>query len=1433
MNRQKKYFLFAIAFIAILLSFSSFLYLQNLNKKNHDPKYLVKVDDLSDKFVDEYFEEIEKHDTPEEKENMLIVISHKDIKNSYGATNIIEAPNNQYILQYDSEEDKNKALEKFESDKSIASVEKNEVRQIEEITYNSWGISEMSLDYAIDHSNINNLEEVTVAIIDTGCDTALFNKYYGGRLAGTYNVLESSSTIMNDTNGHGTHVAGTIAEGTPSNVKILPVKVSTDGSMYTTDIIAAINYITIDKKADVINMSFGGYGKSEAEEQAIEAAKRKNIISVAAAGNDNTSKDHYPSSFDNTIAISSIDSQLKKSSFSNYGSKITFTAPGTNIKSIMGKETSISKRNGNADGDDDHETISGTSMATPHAVAAVAVLKGYNKNLTLDNIIDILKSNSIDLGDTGWDKYYGYGLISFNDVHFCDKTRCDEYGVFKDLSKSITGIEMVNLKFTDYNYYSLTNIMGSKIKIYYSDDTTEEGILSELPSLEVLNYSPESTENQTVTIKVGDFSTDIQITNPSNYESAWEYETLTNGNIKITGYKNNGLNLNRLYIPKTINSKQVESLADNIRFNEYTDFESYEYLYLPSGFKRIGNYSLSNTNIKYVYGDTDGIEIGSHAFELSKIEKIDLVITKVESYGFKDCFKLSSVDVSGVFNYISASNQEIGSAIIEDYAFYNCKELSIVKHSKYNTVFINTLGSYAFYNCISLSNFQLEVTNEIKEYAFYNTFVLRDINLYQSDAIGQYAFYSSGITEANLGLMDAIQPSSFENCKNLKSVEITSGRIESRAFLNSGLENVYIGRMVTYISDDAFAYTPLKDSIGIQSDESATYRVSHLGIVENSTNKLIVGFAGSSYSNKGPNISNDIFEIGDYAFTGNNNLKKVVIPATVTKIGTHAFEDCYSLENVYMLGSSINFGNDTFKRTYEGDVKDVDLTIYVYKDSSIKQFVKNKNLNYRHIDPDEVIVSGAKTDYTARESVSLDDLNNISVKLIYHEEEDREENLSAMVSNNQNGILSNNLGFIATYAKDKQNGFNYGDTYYVLNCYNALGYLSTKNIDVTVIKATPRYTVPADLTADFGQELSEIELPTGFEWMNPNQIINESGEVIYKARYIPTDTENYETVENIDITISVNNSKTIIIPDIVVANKTYDGTTNISNSDISVSNLENSEYSVTSSISSSADAGERTATIKLKLSDEKYEEYCFDNGKQEKEFTVNFEILKANINVTDNSKDVTIKYDGNNHSIEMHLDYDSNATLKFMDSNNEYTLTTAPEYAEIGTYTIKYKVYINDNYTEYFGQKVLSIEDTVPYVINNYSVDETNKYISKIMVNTEVDAFTPNITLSYGYGIDVDTKEINSKRVLYTGGKTRITKGLNLYREYTNVVIGDINGDGAINSADLLKIRQHLLGTNTLSGAYFLSSDINYDNTINSADLLRVRQHLLGTKPIE
>ncbi|MDD6272501.1 MAG: S8 family serine peptidase [bacterium] len=1411
---------FLLLILTLIVVFVGVLLVKNNLFKNKDDD-LINISYLSQDFMDNYFEEISNADSDEEKENMLIIISDSKIKDSYGAKNIIEAPNNQYILQYESEEEKNKALEKLENDKSIASVEKNEVRQIEEVTYNSWGINKMSLDYAIDNSNIDNLEEVTVAIIDTGLDVSLFNKYYGGRLAGYYNVLEQSNTIMNDTNGHGTHVAGTIAEGTPSNVKILPIKVSTNGTLYTTDIIASINYITIDKKADVINMSFGGYGKSEAEEQAIEAAKQKNIISVAAAGNDNTSKDHYPSSFDNTIAISSVDSQLKKSSFSNYGSKVTFAAPGTNIKSIMGKDASISKRNGNND-DDDHEIISGTSMATPHAVAAVAVLKGYNKNLTLDNVIDILKSNSIDLGEEGWDQYYGYGLISFKDVEFCDGRYCDELGVYKDLNKNISSFEVTNLNFTPYNYYSITNLMGSKVNAIYNDSTSEELLISNLPNVEILNYDPTATGSQTITIKSESLEIDIQVTNPEYYESGWEYNTLENGNIEITGYKNHNLGIERLYVPETIDSKQVVSFADNFKFAESgTDIESYIYLYLPSTFTRIGNYSLSNTNIKYIYGADNKVEVGAHAFENSEIVSIDIPIIKIEDYAFKDCFGLVSIEVW---------KEKNDYLVIGNYAFYNCKKLTSVKMTNDEAdKLVDTIGNYAFYNCISLSHFDLKPSS-IGDYSFYNTFSLSIINLYSSASIGQYAFYGSGILEVNFSYnLEVINESAFENCKRLEYVGFNTGRIEKKAFWASGIETISISDRLEYIAEDAFAYTPMKSSSNGGNQGTGNYKaVYNLGIVELSTNKLIIGFTDAIGASN-TMITEDITEIGNYAFTGNNNLNKITIPANVTKIGAHAFEDCYQLSDVYMLGNTINFENDTFKRNYVGEIQGADLKIYVYKESAIKQEVIDKGLNYRNIEPDEIIVTNYENSYKALSQV---DFRNLSVKLIYHEEEDREEVLNTL-NNSTFAPISNGVGFDVSYQTENAYNFTYGDTYFIVKAKNAIGYLSTKNVEVTIEKETPRYTIPTGLTAQYGQQLSEIELPSNFKWMDENQIITGFGEVTYKAKYISSDTNNYEIVQNIDITITVSNGKTIINPEIIVENKTYDGTTSILPSSIRVSNLENLEYSVVSAVSSNADVGERVATVILKLSNEKFENYCFSNGNQEKEFTIDFEILKATINVSDTSKDVTVKYDGQQHSIEMHLDYNQNAILKFMDENKEYKLDEVPKYTDVGTYVIKYKVYINENYTEYFGQKTLTIEDENPYVINKYDVDETNKYINKIIVNTEINDFISSIVLSNGYGIDVDTKEVNSKRILYTGGKTRIKKGLDLYREYINIVIGDINGDGAINSADLLKVRQHLLSINILSGAYYLSSDINYDNSINSADLLRVRQHLLGTKLIE
>lgn len=102
--------------------------------------------------------------------------------------------------------------------------------------------------------------------------------------------------------------------------------------------------------------------------------------------------------------------------------------------------------------------------------------------------------------------------------------------------------------------------------------------------------------------------------------------------------------------------------------------------------------------------------------------------------------------------------------------------------------------------------------------------------------------------------------------------------------------------------------------------------------------------------------------------------------------------------------------------------------------------------------------------------------------------------------------------------------------------------------------------------------------------------------------------------------------------------------------------------------------------------------------------------------------------------------------------------------------------------------------ETFDYKINNYYVDETNNYLSKILENTDLNTFKSNIILAEGYKLNVDIKAINDLKFLYTGGKIKITYGQNLYKEFTNVVIGD----GMINSADLFRVKQHLLGTKSI-----------------------------------
>lgn len=137
------------------------------------------------------------------------------------------------------------------------------------------------------------------------------------------------------------------------------------------------------------------------------------------------------------------------------------------------------------------------------------------------------------------------------------------------------------------------------------------------------------------------------------------------------------------------------------------------------------------------------------------------------------------------------------------------------------------------------------------------------------------------------------------------------------------------------------------------------------------------------------------------------------------------------------------------------------------------------------------------------------------------------------------------------------------------------------------------------------------------------------------------------------------------------------------------------------------------------------------------------------------------------------------------------------------------------------------------YEILKYEVNEEKELINKVLPGTRVEIYKENIKTTSNIKLDIDYKEYNEGNYVYTGSKTKFMKDSIIYKKYTNIVIGDINGDGEVNSGDLLLVRQHLLKINELNNIYFIAADINYDKEINSADLLRIRQHLLGTIPIK
>lgn len=265
-----------------------------------------------------------------------------------------------------------------------------------------WNFPQMNIEKGWSLTTGN--PQTVIAVVDTGVD--LDHPEFQGQLVPGRNIIAGNDRPQDD-NGHGTHVSGVIVART-NNVegvagmnwssRVMPIKaLDAQGSGSAFDIADGIRWAA-DHGAKVVNLSLGEYEDSNYLRQAIQYAESKDVLVVAAMGNDDTDQPSYPAAYPGVLAVAAVDENGQRASFSNYGKHTGVAAPGVSIPSTYP--------------DHRYAAMSGTSMASPHVAGLAGLVRAANPNLNASQVRDIIQRTASDIGTRGRDRYYGSGLIN-------------------------------------------------------------------------------------------------------------------------------------------------------------------------------------------------------------------------------------------------------------------------------------------------------------------------------------------------------------------------------------------------------------------------------------------------------------------------------------------------------------------------------------------------------------------------------------------------------------------------------------------------------------------------------------------------------------------------------------------------------------------------------------------------------------------------------------------------------------------------------------------------------------------------------------------------------------------------------------------------------------------------------------------------------------
>lgn len=245
---------------------------------------------------------------------------------------------------------------------------------------------------------------ILVAVIDTGIQQS--HPDLVGRVISGWNTFDNNSNTQ-DLNGHGTHCAGTIGAignngvgiaGVCWNVNLLAMRCLSAGGSGTESQCAAAIVWAADYGANILSMSLQYYLGSATLHNAIKYADELGALTIAATGNNRGNLVAFPARFPECMGVGGTTKFDLAYNDGNYGPEMDVSAPAVNVVSLWLGGAYLAR--------------TGTSMAAPHVSGAAALLKSYRCTLSNSQIRSLLTSTADDLGDAGWDQYFGWGRLN-------------------------------------------------------------------------------------------------------------------------------------------------------------------------------------------------------------------------------------------------------------------------------------------------------------------------------------------------------------------------------------------------------------------------------------------------------------------------------------------------------------------------------------------------------------------------------------------------------------------------------------------------------------------------------------------------------------------------------------------------------------------------------------------------------------------------------------------------------------------------------------------------------------------------------------------------------------------------------------------------------------------------------------------------------------